>query len=551
MRIIRLKIDQDTQLLLNDIAGRYRIDDPEFTHDLFALLHFKGHGLPEKRQIDTLAKRIVAAYPTRTITGTTLLISKRKMVFARLVSLAFFRALAGSKNLVDAVERLLKNFLSMYSKIRQAQCVSCHLRSQCAFGKQYGSTAADITKVVDADYSRKVHPDCPVMPDISAINKLFSVAETIKTLMAQQKQNALPGNEPTPDQLEAAKAQQDIENEPELGEDAGEDASGGDSSGVGTGSGNSEEEGEDDPDLRDPDNYIPPSGGYGRSSVFDAQFTNNHICRVSEQFIQQVTMQQLALYELGRKFEVALNQHSGTEFKPVRHVDKDKDLQQITGVSDITKVVASSHALPDTVFNRKLLKHELVKEEYRQPDDRKQLLYVLIDSSFSMCTGLVQGNNAFGLFTRGSLATIMSCALVRKVMNEKGILYARFFAGRPGVRMVAKTSDEFEVLLGQIRANDYNGGGTSIYAALKAADADIAAEDKDKPLAKATILVITDCDDYIDPTELEQFAKSREFNVLDCSGNPGQNAQLKKVAKKYYKVHGGALNVNELVKEVV
>jgi uncharacterized protein with von Willebrand factor type A (vWA) domain len=549
MRIVRLKIKANVKQLLAQVAVESGIDDPGFVQDVYALMRLHGGGLPDKARINAMADKYAAMHK-KTPFGMRAIIGKRKQVLGQLVAIPYFQGLSRSADAVSATQRILSGFITFYRKVRQSQCVTCHLQTQCDFGKQYGSVMTDITKVIDPDYEKKTHDDCPVAPEISAINKIARAMEAFEQI-AGQKDKALNKVAKQTGNDESGIEELDSElEEPNEEEDSNtEDIPDGAFPMMGA-SGESMDDNEQDPDS----DFMPSRHGYGRSNKYDNQHTGQHICRVTEKFIEQVSMAQLAVFELGRKFTLALGKQGGLKFKPVKSVERDKKPEHIKSVSDITKVTPSSHALPGKVFEHKLLKNELTKQHFQKQDERKKLLYLLIDSSGSMSSqlGPHYGGNQHSLYTRGSLASVMSGALAKKCLAENGIVYARFFGGSPGRRVDAVTKQDYDALMDFIIKNNYRAGGTDIACAIEAAVEDIDKAAAQEEVKSAEIICITDCEDYIDEPRMALLAKRHEFNILDVSGDGEQiNLPLKASAAKYYKVKENAPDINKLVEEVV
>ena len=163
MRIVRLKIAPDVKTLLAIEAKAFGFDDPGFVEDMYALMKFRGNGLPDKARIKFLSTALSVKYK-QSVIGFNLLLTKRKMLLDKLSKIPLFPALAQLSDRIEACRRILQNFSDMHRKTRQAQCITCHLLTKCQFGKQYSKVMQDITKVIDPDYDTKVHDDCPARP---------------------------------------------------------------------------------------------------------------------------------------------------------------------------------------------------------------------------------------------------------------------------------------------------------------------------------------------------------------------------------------------------
>lgn len=521
MRIVRLKLRKEVSLLLAEISKEIGVTDLGFSEDVFSLMRLKGNGLPDPARIELMADAITKNSKLSKI-GAKLLMSKRKMILERMIGLAYFKSLAAQKDLVLGVKRLLISFKTLYYKQRQSQCMSCKLRNNCDFGKQYGNSMTDITKVIDPDFQIKAHQDCPVIPEISFVNQFDAAMQSFLQFMAQQNQ-AL---------TQAAGAN--------VGPASGVQALTADDP-------DPQQDGEIDPESAN-DDYVPSRGdGSGDNTGYNNTHTGQHICQVTEAFINQVTNAQLLIFELGRNFDLALQKAKNANFKPVPQVEHDQNQDQIKSESEVSKLVSSQHGLPEEVYDARLKKKQLIKREYQKPDDKKQLLYLLVDSSGSM-SGQLVSNSRYNLYTRGILATVFSLSLARKVKADKGIMFLRFFEGSPSMLHKATSAQDFDDLFQVITKNNYGGGGTDIPAALQAAVTDIERQDAEEALAKSEILLITDCEQALDKAMLKTLLKKHECNVLDVSGGShGTNQALKALAKNYYKADEAAVDVNKLV----
>jgi hypothetical protein len=188
MRLVRLKLSKEICDLMKVVTRELALPDSGFGEDLFALLRLKGSGLPSKDRLLATAKRI-AAKEQVPWQGVHLLMAKRKTLLEGIVKLPYFHGISVTqKDLVFGVRRMLSTFRTLYLKTRQAQCLGCSLKSQCAFGQQYEKVASDITKVLDPDYQKKVHDNCPHLPEITSANQIAEAS--------RQMHQALSSNNP-------------------------------------------------------------------------------------------------------------------------------------------------------------------------------------------------------------------------------------------------------------------------------------------------------------------------------------------------------------------
>ena len=532
MRLVRLKIDKEVKALLRVRTRSLGIDDPGFTEDVFALLRLRGNGLPSKERISKMAEAASKKRKGVNAMSLTLLMGKRKMTFLSMLRLPYFHALAALNNPIEATERFITKMKMLYYKARAAQCSGCNLLTNCAFGQQYGSVMKDITRVIDADFSKKAHPNCPVLPEISGVNQRYA-AMMQAMLMAQANQTPEQEVMKRQGQMPAAmeKLIEAVNNAPDV----------------------VPMEDNEVLDLRDPDEdsdsfHLPGDMSIG-SGYYDSVHNANRVCEVQERLIEELSVANLALFQLGQKFSHEMTAQKKGKFKPTATVEVDKQQDKMEKVSDITKLTASQHGLPVEIFEHRLEKKTLVKTQHGKQEHKKQLLYLLIDNSASMSSFI--GASSRGLYTRGSLAFLFAMAIIRRVRDDGGIVFLRFFSGGPGPLKTAKTPEEFDALLDFVATASFRSGSTDIARVVRQACDDVTAAQDD--LSRTEILLITDCENHIDANEVKLTLKKAELNTLDVAGgsiNSSSAQALKSISQKFYKANEAAANVSDIVKLV-
>ena len=213
----------------------------------------------------------------------------------------------------------------------------------------------------------------------------------------------------------------------------------------------------------------------------------------------------------------------------------------------VTQAHASSSSPLSSVKSFIFFKSLSVKQNLKKDKSKKQLLYVVIDSSGSMCQQL-EGKVASGLVTKASLSVLFSSALAKRIMEDGGILFTRFFDGGVGDLIEAREKDEFERLMFTIARNSFDGGGTDIVKAIQTAVQDVQAA-KDE-LASAEILLLTDCQDAFSAAQAKAAAGKYKINTLDISGRQGHESvkeALKAISAKYYFVDHKQLDISKMV----
>jgi hypothetical protein len=536
MRIIALRLKKETTLLLRDVARNHAKRDTGFIEDLYSLIRLKGAGIPTKGRIQKLCAHAAktAKVPPMVLS---FMANKRALLFQSIIKIPYFVSMYKVKNPFNAVERFLTHFTKLHNKIRQAQCVTCPLMSQCDFGKQYGNTFIDITYVVDPDYTQKVHPDCPELPQIQTINQVAVATKQLEDMIAQTRtgQSQLAN---MPDELEAVKKETvklEEESEPEADDDLLNNLD------------------EEDFDLEEPKMPRQASKTFGGEDMSVASVGDffGHITHPTEKLIDELTVQNLNIFELGKKFSLALGQGKKNKFKPTSQLDKKQREKQMESVSDISRIIPAQHGLPTEMFDAKADKKQLNVKQHLKEEKNRQLLYLLIDNSISMDGQFPGAANM--MFSRGTMASVFGIALCRHVLSEGGIVYLRFFATAITSLHEAESMEDFKTLENILAKASYTGSGTKILRALSAAAKDIE-EGKKKGLkiAKSEILLITDGEDHTLTTDaIKATMKDIEFNVLDVAGKTESTSPaIKNSANKYYKADETELDINKIISVV-
>jgi hypothetical protein len=549
MRIIRLKLKPAVSELLAEVSVMYSIEDVGFTEDLFSILRFKGAGLPNPERMEALAQAYTNSVPNAQLGLTLMQMRKRKHTLSDLAALPLFKSLALTSEPHVAVRRLLQVFREFSRKRRQAACLGCRFLTKCDFGKQYGQVVGDITRVVDPNYGQKVHPSCPDLPAIAGINALYDEMQKFNQMNSATAQGqAVAALTPSgPEYLKALDAaEEEFEEDPQFSEE--EDTSLNEATLLT----------DDLEEQAEKNGYDFESGNAGKGGVSRAgTHGGKHFAKTSETFVNQLSVQSLQLFELGRLLDSMLAAGLGDKFKPTQEISKRQDRKRLTESNEFTKISSSDHALPDDHLDAKFVKRDLTVHSFAKPEQKKHLLYVLVDESGSMRTQICDGN-PHALLTRGQVATTLAGALCKRVGDDGGMMFLRFFSDSTGNLQAARTKTEFDTLLEDVVQADMNGGGTSIARALRTAHTDISQASDE--VSKAEILLVTDMDDRFSDIEARWIATTFtatgvKLNVLNVKaiGQPSYgNAHevLRKVATKYLQVDGKSLNLQDIVQLV-
>lgn len=182
---------------------------------------------------------------------------------------------------------------------------------------------------------------------------------------------------------------------------------------------------------------------------------------------------------------------------------KEYEADLIRSVTEVRSIYPYQFLLPENVFLQRLAERSLwmprprTPKNYRYqtdsdqfaPDDRKQKVYVLFDTSSSMRQNF-----------RIHLAKAIAYLFLRQNRRELGTVFFRTFDLHVGDLMTARDVPSFNALISHIMHLNPIGNGTVLHKALATAIADIQHESQ---LSQAQILVITDGVAHIDNEELQ------------------------------------------------
>jgi len=179
------------------------------------------------------------------------------------------------------------------------------------------------------------------------------------------------------------------------------------------------------------------------------------------------------------KFTKALTDPNGKEIR----------IRGIKSFTELGRAVSSEFALPDRYRNYRLATLQTPVREHIVYIEKKQLLYVLVDCSGSMCTP--------DRVSKASGAIMNRLMAVQKGDAE---LYYRFFDDYPHDEYHVDNREKSVEAMKRIRKNGFNGGGTRIDKAISAAANRIREMEAEEKFHRPEILVISDGDDDIRTT---------------------------------------------------
>ena len=222
----------------------------------------------------------------------------------------------------------------------------------------------------------------------------------------------------------------------------------------------------------------------------------------------------------------------------------------IRSVTEVRYIYPSQFLLPETVFLQRLAERSLwmprprVPHNFRYqtesdrfaPDDRKQKVYILFDTSSSMRQNY-----------RIHLAKAIAYLFLRQNQRELGTIFFRTFDLTVGELLSARNVPGFDKLISDLMHIKALGNGTVLQKALQTAIEDISHESQ---LSQAQILVITDGVAHIDLERLkEQLGEHIIVNTVKI-GHSRMHVDNKIIEDQIYQSSSDeAKRIKELIKQ--
>lgn len=547
MRIVRVKLDSEVSDYLKTLCVRFAFNDLPFIEDLYALALTKGGGLPDEARMTKLVEAYAKINEMNKLV-VKMLLAKRRQVLKDMAANPLFQHLTKKKKVHprEVTEQMLGFYFELYRRVRQSQCMTCSLLSNCEFGSTYGNKVTSVHAVVDPDYEKKVNPACPEKPTMD-MNAQVAAAQAAMQQMAQNPaqielaaksdpaaKGLANGIEASMANAEAAQnaapqdPEEDLDSIPKSIEDAWEQ--------------------EDTTCGIENMTSVPP----GSTTTFYSTTFSSPSVLVDMNMVNKIRMHNFLLFELARKLSSKLTKAHKGKFKPTNEVTKTQKTQQIKSVSDVKRVLPREHAQDDAVFDRKLQQRQLSMRESQTDDQKRHLLYLVIDTSDSM-SSCVGSTGLWTVVSRALLAASFGLALIDLIESEHGIVFLRGFDGHVGPLQSAREPVEFTQMRKGLARCSFNGCSTNIVSALTTAVNDIKGAKSE--LRDAEILLITDCGDTISDAEvasMKTLMGSTVLNVMDVSSASSgmelrAGSQLRQMADHYFKVDGRASTLDQLV----
>lgn len=229
---------------------------------------------------------------------------------------------------------------------------------------------------------------------------------------------------------------------------------------------------------------------------------------------------------------------------------KEYEADLIRSVTEVRYIYPAQHLLPEMVFLRRLAERSLWMPRARSPrnfryqtesdrfapDDRKQKVYILFDTSSSMRQHY-----------RIHLAKAIVYLFLQQNQRELGTIFFRTFDLTVGELRTARDVPSYDRLISDVMHINAIGNGTVLQKALQTAIDDISHESQ---LSQSQILVVTDGVAHIDLDRLkEQMGEHITVNTVKI-GNARMHVDAKVIEDQVFQSsNDDAVRLRELLKQ--
>lgn len=179
----------------------------------------------------------------------------------------------------------------------------------------------------------------------------------------------------------------------------------------------------------------------------------------------------------------------------------------IAHLGEINRLVKSEWALPSVLRNFRLVTRAAQVRERVEREEKKQLLYIIVDCSGSMKDGQRVAKAGGVLFNR-----------LKAVVAGEAELYVRFFDSRLHKEHYASNAVEAKALMKVITEGNFSGGSTNISGCAREAQKRIEEIVATTKTARPELVIVTDGDDSINLT-LEELKGTKLHAFVVEHGN--------------------------------
>ncbi len=208
---------------------------------------------------------------------------------------------------------------------------------------------------------------------------------------------------------------------------------------------------------------------------------------------------QYNIFDLAKNFYLSYDRSKRGEWKD-KPIGDSLRIRPMRNMSDLYKVQLNRLFLPDEILGMKIMKKELLVTQYRKRQDKRQLVYVLADISYSMAGE-----------TREHFMKAVLLSIGRKTLEDEGRLFFRFF--NDGYSAIFELSDRgrWTAFVDTVLSIEMD-GGTDVHQALYKGGQDI--EEQKEIDDKTELVLITDGTEWVEPTEIKERVKAKRHCIL-------------------------------------
>lgn len=200
-------------------------------------------------------------------------------------------------------------------------------------------------------------------------------------------------------------------------------------------------------------------------------------------------------FRIARKLDTSLQfqpEQEG-ELSPAPTPADRLDVRPIRSLAELTRVLPSQQLLPDELFWAKAASGKLLMGEFQEPSPRRQVLYVLMDTSGSMGDPVRGQPNTSQWKIR--LASGIALAYLLLAMRRGNQYVLRPFDMMPHRAILARNKEEAMLAMTELLSASFSGGGTDISHAVGVAVDDIVdLRSQSTRNLWSDVLLITDCE---------------------------------------------------------
>ncbi len=205
------------------------------------------------------------------------------------------------------------------------------------------------------------------------------------------------------------------------------------------------------------------------------------------------------IFDLAKNFYLSYDRTKRGAWKDTPTGDSLR-IRPMRSMSDLYKVSLNRLFLPDEVLDMKIMRKELLVTQYQKRQDKRQLVYVLADVSWSM------SGEAREQFMKAVLLSIG-----RKTLEDEGRLFFRFFSSGYSAIYELSSRDRWTSFVETVLGVDLQ-GGTDVHKALYKGGQDI--EEQREIDDKTELVMITDGTEWVEPGEIKERVKARRHCIL-------------------------------------